>query len=208
MPIISEEEARKLVTPYLSKLEALYRKAWLMWLENPVAARMQSRTVRAGIVNNDALALAKVDFDEGGPIRYFEQGKWKGLMVENRLFVRFKKGDAEYKSRNVPTLATKAFHDQEQDLFDGIARCELLYKLSGDETEIERVVLAHRHNEYVLWTIDASGGEDAQQVIPFAPAPAGDGGGSVADRVVKPKRIGENENGTQRKSAAGGDIST
>ncbi|PRG16832.1 hypothetical protein, partial [Burkholderia multivorans] len=50
MPIISEEEARSIVTPYLPRLEALYRKAWGMWLENPVASRMQNRTVRANII--------------------------------------------------------------------------------------------------------------------------------------------------------------
>ncbi|WP_219847337.1 hypothetical protein, partial [Burkholderia multivorans] len=157
---------------------------------------------------NDALTLAKADFDGTGPARYYEHGKWRGLLFNDRLFVRLKKGTSERKSSNVMTKATLAFHDQNQDLFDGIARCELLYILSSDETEVEQVVLAHRHKKSVVWTIDVAGGESAQQVIPFAPAPTGDGGCSVADRVVKPKRIGENEDGTQRKLASGGETST
>jgi hypothetical protein len=208
MPIIAEEEARILVTPYLSKLEGLYTKAWDMWLKNPVAARMQNTTVRANIVFNDALSQAKAEFDGNGPARYFEQGKWKGLLFNDQLFMRLKKGSGELKSSNVRTKATAAFHDQDQDLFDGIARCELQYILSDDETEIERVAIVHRHKKSVVWAIDAAGGEDAQQVIPFAPMPAGDGGSSVADRVVKPKRIMEDENGTQRESASGGELST
>ncbi|AHK64411.1 hypothetical protein AQ862_02545 [Burkholderia pseudomallei] len=208
MPIIAEEEARVLVTPYLPRLEGLYRKAWDMWLTNPVAARMQNTTVRANIIFNDALSQAKAEFDGSGPARYFERGKWKGLLFNDQLFMRLKKGSGELKSSNVRTKAAVAFHDQNQDLFDGIARCELLYVLSDDETEIERVAIVHRHKKSVVWAIDAAGGEEAQQVIPFAPMLAGDGGGSVANRVVKPKRIGEDENGTQRKSASGGGLST
>lgn len=208
MPILYEDEARPIVAPYLERLASLYYRAWGMWLENPVAARMQNPTVRANIIFNDALSLAKVEFDGDGPAKYYEHGsKWKGVLIEDHIFVRFKKGNDDLKSSNVRTMATLAFHDQDQDLFKGIARCELLYFLSDDETEIERVALSHRHKEYVVWCIDAAGGEDVQQVIPFAPAPDGDGGGSVADRVVKPKRIGENEDGTQRK-AAGGDRSS
>jgi len=208
MPIIAEEEARILVTPYLPELAGLYRKAWDMWLTNPVAARMQNTTVRANIIFNDALSQAKAEFDGNGPARYFEHGKWKGLLFNDQLFMRLKKGSSDLKSRNVKTMATLAFHDQDQDLFDGIARCELQYVLSDDETEIEKVVIVHRHKKAVVWAIDAAGGEAAQQVIPFAPMPASDGVGSVADRVVKPKRIVEEENGTQRKSATGGELST
>ncbi|MCY1555298.1 hypothetical protein D9M68_919460 [compost metagenome] len=147
-------------------------------------------------------------FDGGGDVRFDERGRWKGLLVENRLFVRLKKGTSALLSRNVRTKASEAFHDQDRDLFGGIGRCELLYVLSDDETELERVVVVQRHKKSVVWSIDALGGQDGQMAIPFAPVPLGGGGGSVADRVVKPKKNGENENGTRRDAAAGGGLST
>lgn len=208
MPIISEHEARTLVSPHLVALDSVYRKAWELWLTNPVAARMQKKTVRANIIWNDAVAHAKVLFDGTEGVRFEERGQWLGLLFGNRLFVRLKKGTGALLSRNVRTQAAQAYHDQSQDLFDGIARAELLYVLSEDETEVERVVLVQRHKKAVVWAIDTLGGDDAQFVIPFAPPPSGNDGGSVADRVIKPKKIGEKEDGTQRDAAAGGGIST
>ncbi|WP_147298445.1 hypothetical protein [Cupriavidus taiwanensis] len=210
MPTIDEQEARALVAPHLVKFDSIYRRAWESWLKNPVAARMQDKRVRANVIWNDAVAEAKVMFDGDGEVRFDEKGQWKGLLVGNRLFVRLKKGTAALLSRNVKTKANEAFHDQNRDLFGGIARCELLYVLSEDETELERVVVVQRHKKAVVWSIDALGDfDDGQMIIPFAPVPPGSGGGgSVADRVVKPKKNGENENGTRRDAAAGGGLST
>ncbi|AHB78716.1 hypothetical protein X636_20900 [Pandoraea pnomenusa] len=202
--MINKESALEILNPHLPRLEALFRDAWGMWLVNPVASRMQHRRVRANIVHNDALSLAKDRFDGGGSARYFEHGSWGGVMFDDRLFMRLKKGSSELKSSNVHTGATASFHDQDQDLFDGVARCELLYILNKDETDIGRIAVVHRHKKSIVWAIDTLGDSDVQSVIPFAPAPEGGGDGAVAKRLLKPKRIGENEDGKQRKSGNGG----
>lgn len=207
MPILSEQEARAVVGPHLGTLDGIYRDAFAQWLKNPCAARMQSKTVRANVIWNDAVSQAKVKFDGVAGVSFEKFGRWQGLLFDNHIFVRLKKGSERLLSRNVRTGAAQAFHNQNLDLFGGCARLELLYVLSDDETEIERIVLVQRHMRKIIWAIDAVGGDDAQQVFPFAPSPTGSGG-SVADRVIKPRINGEKENGTQRGTATGGGIST
>jgi hypothetical protein len=131
---------------------------------------------------------------------------WAGVLIEDKVFIRMKKAEDSLLSRNYPTPSAVAFHDQIQDLFDGVARLELVYVLSRDATELERVVLIQRHKKRVMWKLALIGDDDesAQEVLPFAPMspPEGD----VARRVIKRKNDKARKDGTENRSAMGGDV--
>ncbi|WP_155638850.1 hypothetical protein [Burkholderia cepacia] len=209
MPLIAEEEVRKVVLPYFADFQHIYASAWKDWLASPVASRMQHKRVRANLMWNQLISHAKVRFDGHPSVRVETLRNWDGVLIDNRIFIRMKKAEESLLSRNYPTQAALAFHDQIQDLFGGIARLELLYVLSKDETEIEQIVLVQRHKKQILWRIDVHGesGTDTQTVMPFAPLPTTDGL-AVAERVIKPKTDGSRKDGTQDRAAAGGDIPT
>jgi len=118
---------------------------------------------------------------------------YTGLLVGRDLFIRMKKADKKLLSRNYPTANALAFVDQDRDLFGGLARLELVYQLNDVGTAIERIVLLQRHKQSVVWMIDLLGAAPmAQNVLPFAPEPTGDGT-PVAKRIVKPKRKSDRE---------------
>lgn len=153
---------------------------------------MQHKRVRANYVWNQLIAHAKRRFDGRGQIRVETLRNWDGVLIEESVFVRLKKGTDTLLSRNYPTQAALAFHDPVRDLFGGIARLELLYILNDAETDVDRIVLIQRHKNTVAWDIDLTPVEEvAQNVMPFAPVDEQIDTTSAADKVIKPKKVRE-----------------
>lgn len=188
MPFLSLEQADALLRPFYADFEQTVRSAWQDWRSSTVAPQMQHKRVRANYVWNQLIAHAKRQFDGHAEVRVDTIKNWDGVLVSDSVFIRMKKGTDRLLSRNYPTQAAMAFHDQIQDLFGGIARLELLYILNSAETDIERIVLIQRHKQHVTWVIDllepAAGMDNVLPLIPHDPAPHS---GSVADRLIKPK---------------------
>ncbi|MFS8973894.1 hypothetical protein PO002_05170 [Cupriavidus necator] len=209
MPFAKEEEVRKVVQPLFEDFQHIYRSAWKDWLASPVASRMQHKRVRANFMWNQLISHAKVRFDGRAGVRVDTKSNWDGVLINEQFFIRMKKAESSLLSRNYPTRAALAFHDQIQDLFGGVARLELLYVLSSDETEVEQIVLVQRHKKQILWKIDVVGdsGADTQSIIPFAPT-APTNAGAVSDRVIKPRKDREQKDGNQDRPAAGGELPT
>lgn len=107
-------------------------------------------------------------------------------MVGDSFFIRMKKGTNRLLSRNFPTRSALDFNDANIDLFDGVARLELIYTLDALQTSIDRIVLAQRHHNRIVWAIDLldSAEDHGQAVIPLPIEPSG---GTPAQRVIRPK---------------------
>ncbi|GGI55653.1 hypothetical protein [Oxalicibacterium solurbis] len=188
MPFLIKSQADTLLRPFFNDFEQIMRAAWQDWRDNRLAAQMQHKRVRAAIVWNQMLAHAKRQFDGREDVTVDTVKEWEGILIDGRIFIRMKKGTDKLLSRNFPTQTALAFHDQDQDLFGGIVRLELLYVLNTAETDIERIVLIQRHKKQIVWSIDlldeADDRHNVQPLIPLEPAPET---GSVADRIIKPK---------------------
>lgn len=188
MPFLTLEQADVLLRPVYTDFEQIVRSAWQDWRDSTVAPQMQHKRVRANYVWNQLIAHAKRQFDGRDAVRVDTVKNWDGVLVADSVFIRMKKGTDSLLSRNYPTQAALAFHDQIQDLFGGIARLELLYILNAAETDIARIVLIQRHKKHVTWVIDllapAAGRDNVLPLIPEDPMPQA---GSVADRIIKPK---------------------
>lgn len=182
---IDREEADRFVSPFYERLRAVVAKAWSDWRDNVVSAQMQHPRVRANFVWNQMLANAKRELEGIEGVRVVTLKQWEGVLVGDRVFIRMKKGDRKLFSRNYPTQTALAFHNPTRDLFEGIARLELLYVLDDDGIEVERVALVQRHKQHVAWSIDLlEQHHDSQNVIPMEPiVPSG----SAADRMLRPK---------------------
>jgi hypothetical protein len=193
MSTLNRTNAEELLKPFAGQLVDVVKDAWKDWLENPIAPNMQHKRVRADIVWNQMIthAKARLDLQEGILVKPMKP--WHGVLIADRLFIRMKKADEHLLSRNYPTRSALSYVDQSQDLFEGIARAELVYKLDESETEIERIAVVQRHLKSVVWVVDLLGSEPMNQhVIDFPAAPVPDGV-SIANRIIKPKKQAEKD---------------
>ncbi|MBX9661583.1 MAG: hypothetical protein K2X00_23745 [Nitrospiraceae bacterium] len=200
MPIISRDQADQIIRPYFPDFAQVIESAWRDWRTGGIAHQLQHKRVRANYVWNQLLSHAKRQFDGQPSVRVENMRSWDGVLIDDKIFIRMKKGTQELLSRNYPTQAALAFHDQGQDLFGGgIARLELLYILDDAEVEIERMVLVQRHKKSIAWAIDIlNDADEAQNVIPFSlpQAPAG----TPADRMLKFNNNETKENGQREQN--------
>lgn len=188
MPFASESQVNSVLKPYFGEFVALVQDAHKDWKESSFAASMQDPKVRATVVWNQFLARAKATFESSDVVRVDNKKHWQGLMIGASFFVRMKKGTKQLLSRNYPTQAALDFNDASVDLFEGVVRLELIYTLDGLESSVDRIVIAQRHRNKVLWAIDLlnSAEDQGQTVIPLPKSPAG--GGTPAQRIIKPKK--------------------
>jgi hypothetical protein len=201
MIVMKAAEAESMLHPYYEVITRVVEGAWADWMTNPFASQMQHKRVRATCMWNQLISRAKREFADLGGVEVVTMHEWVGLLFNNAVFVRFKKGTSELFSSNYPTSLAMAFHDQEQDLFDGVRRLELVYVLDDAEAEIDRIAIIRRHKRSIDWVLDLKGGShDTQAPLPFAPkAPAG--GADIAARVLKPRRRPGNDE--SKRGAAG-----
>lgn len=188
MPFASESQVNSVLKPYFGDFVALVHDAHKDWKESSFAASMQDPKVRATLVWNQFLARAKAKFESSHVVRVENKKHWQGLMVGAGFFIRMKKGTKQLLSRNYPTQAALNFNDATVDLFEGVVRLELIYTLDDLQSGVDRIVIAQRHRNKVLWAIDLlDNAEDHGQTVINMPQPPS-GGPTPADRVIKPKK--------------------
>lgn len=127
--------------------------AWDDWKASDCYKRMQNTSFRAQFMNNYIIAHAKDDVSPGGPFTVKPLGGNHGFVFDNRVFVRPKFARQGKKSSNYPTKAAIEFHDQEKDLFGGIARLELLYCTNHLGTEVSEIFLSQRQFNKTKWLV-------------------------------------------------------
>jgi len=121
-------------------------------------------------------------------VRIFERNSMKGLVLDERIAIRFKKLDEEGLSRGHYTQQVEEFRSQrELDGIDAAHHLELGYVLNRDETEISEVRIVCPSGRGTAWwsRIDATGIQPMVFDLFPTPVPSGDGGA-----VVKPKDKG------------------
>lgn len=192
MSLITKDEALSVLEPFFPLFRKAVNSAWNSWVTGPTAPRMQHPRVRANIIWNDYFyeMLNEIEQGEHGDIRFAKIPYNQGFVIDGRYFIRFKKGDSNYRSSNYPTQTTLNFHDPDVDLFGGDVRLELLYVLDRDGVGIDKIVLTQRKGQFVAWAIDLS----AENVITLpddvAQTPSNKTQ-EVAKRVIKARKKAE-----------------
>lgn len=187
MLILSESEVKESLEPYFGDMAQLIEMAFNDWRASSFSASMQHGKVRANVIWNQFLYHAKSRFDAHPAVRVEMMQNWEGLMVDGKYFIRMKKGGRGMLSSNYPTRSALEFNDAGVDLFDGVARLELIYGLDDLGTAIDRIIIAQRHKNKILWAIDIfnTGDADMQTVIPMPVQPRPT---PPAASVIKTKR--------------------
>lgn len=189
MTFAQESQVSLVLRPLFGDLVSLVQRAHGDWKQCSFASTMQDPKVRANVIWNQFLHHAKAHFEGSDLVRVDNKAHCQGLLVGSSFFVRMKKGTNQLLSRNYPTKAALDFNDASVDLFNGVARLELIYTLDDLGISIDKVVIAQRHRSKILWAIDLLGGaaDRGQTVIPIPVAPVD--GGTPAERVLKPKKL-------------------
>lgn len=200
MLVLDRAEAEQTFESFRDGFVGAVQTAYLDYASSVICRDLQHPRVRAAFIWNQILVHAQRAFADEPRFRLDSMGSYEGFVIDNRIFVRSKYAADGMFSRNARTNTSVAFHDQTQDLFGGIARVELLYTLDDLCSKVERIQIAQRHKRHILWTLDLNGSVEpsVQAVIPFVPeGPQG----SPAERVLKPKKKGDQENaGAKRRS--------
>ena len=197
--------------PLLPLLQKAFYKAWDEWLSNPVAATMEHKRVRAGIVWNNAIVFLREGIDglQLTNINIVKACKTTGIHLQvnderGGYFIRCKKANRQLLSSNYPTQHAMDFHDPQVDMFGGVSRLELVYVIDKEEICIEKVALVKRIKDLVIWSHDFSVHpiqlEDYRHQEDQIPETHGE----VAKRVLIPKRANaDTGTETERKYANG-----
>jgi len=194
MSLINKEEAHSVCQPYYNTLTSVFDNVWKNWLQNDVARRLIDKRVRSAVLRNDALFFLKDSIETSNlkGIKYVKMPYQVGFLIQDRYFVRIKKGDKSLRSSNYPTQRALDFHNPEMDMFGGLVRLELLYILSDDGVGIDKIVITQRNGKFVAWAIDLT--DENLYEMPVSklelniPQPQPVKTVSPAKSVVKPKR--------------------
>lgn len=199
---ISKEEASRVIAPHFPNIISAWNQSWDDWLNSIYAANMQDKRVRADCVWNQFNSHAQQLFDGNPDVLAAKKGRVKGLVFDNRIFVRLKKAKYGLLSANVPTQASLDFHNTQLSVFGDEARLELIYILNKAETNVERIVLVQRHLNTIIWSLDVASGDNGQ-IIDFAPnKPSPNTGGVAAKSVVKSKVVKDRSKDHEPKSGS------
>jgi hypothetical protein len=174
MGLIAQSEALAILKPHIAALKSLPFEAWAEYhgeIPGSILLKFCPRTRASGIHNLMISAATKYAAVSSG-VRIFESQMMRGITVNNRLAIRFKKLDEDNRSRNQPSKQVRAFRNQKQ--LDGIAalhNLELGYVLNDSETEVVEARLVHPSGKGVYWWTTLGDEGQAGGTIELFPTP-------------------------------------
>lgn len=140
---------------------------------------------RASCLHNLIIREASRYAAQREDVRVFERSLMKGIVIDDRIAIRFKKLDEESLSRGHYTRQVREFRSQRQlDGIDAAHHLEIGYVLNRDETEIAEVRVVCPSGRSVAWwaRLDETGIQPVVFDLLAPNDPSGDGGA-----IVKPK---------------------
>ena len=192
---------RAVVQPIIDKhrgsIVAAVLGGWDDWLTSPHPGVWRCKRSRANFVWEQIIERAYGAFDGSPDIRIIRGHETFKFLIDDRILFRFKKGDGNGLSANLPTQFALAFHDHNQDLLGlpEVHRVEVVYQLNRLETQIADVLVVARVREVVVWTCSLL--DSAAGVTPL-PMPAPGQPPFPARRLVRPRDASENRNRNER----------
>ncbi|UGA36172.1 hypothetical protein JOS77_16940 [Chromobacterium haemolyticum] len=151
MSIISSEYAIEKLSTFFEALADIPYDAFDSWKANPMATKVVTRSVESMGIWNEMVRFAEERFEGHPRAKWVKLKAQFGLLIDQRFFIRFKKGNTRRKSSNYPTLTALQFHDQEVDIFGATThRMEVLYVLDKAGVKIESVLLVQRHKGRIV----------------------------------------------------------
>lgn len=176
-----EDEVREHLDPYHDRILRVIEQGYGEWVaikrnmaSSGTGPVLYPRTTANHVF--DAIArYAIAEFGSDSDVRVSQNAQTVKFCFKDVVLARFKKGDEENLGRNHPTQAVLDFVNVQSQLPGmppSAAKVELLYTANEIEDSIERVVVAARDGDELLWHYEiVSGAASDTGVTPF-PMPA------------------------------------
>jgi len=194
-----EDEVRDFLNPYHDRILRVIEQGYGEW----VVVKRSMASVGAGpvlyprtIANHvfDAIARsAMAEFGADSEVRVSQNAQTVKFCFGDVVLARFKKGDEDNLGRNHPTQAVLDFVNAQSQLPGmppSAAKVELLYTANEVEDRIERVVVAARDGDDLLWHYEIVPGAAADAGVTRFPMPIMplDGATDASEDLVVPRK--------------------
>jgi hypothetical protein len=180
--LLTQDEAIAALGPHV---DALFKIATAPWDE--YHARMPqdllvtfSTRTRATAIHDlmvrDAIKYAA----SADRVRPFERQMMRGMVIDDRIAIRFKKLDEDSYSRGHYTRQVEEYRSQQSlDGIDAAHHLELGYVLNRDETEVAEVRIVYPTGRNNAWWSRIDGADIQPVVIDLLPPDGPEGGGAI-----------------------------
>ena len=164
----SQEEIQEILGRYEDRIGKSILAAWAAWQAIPDALRHSLSAVPRARANAIA-AFAYSEFSRlestNEDIRLHEAHDTVCLVIEEKVFVRFKKLNRDYLSANYQTQRAIGFNEQ-LDLvgIPTIARVDVGYILDELKTRIEELAFVCRSGNTIAWKYPITFGSDIRMI--------------------------------------------
>lgn len=189
MAIVDQETAVEELKDHFSDLESIVHNAWKDVNTLPTSSLIvMSARSRASLVHDHIIAHAASYADRVANAHPFVRKQMRGLVLNGRYAVRFKKFDDENKSKNQPTQQVAEFRSQiELDGIDAMHHLEIGYLTNELDTDVIDVRIACPSGEGNAWVVSISGNEASTIIADLFPSDSGDGGFQVEPADIEPR---------------------
>ncbi len=166
----TEALCRQILAPYHDRFWSLVHDAWGMLLLQPEPIQRFIRsdsTTRANWMNTMVSNAAIESLSTDPAVRVLPNGKKIAFLLHDQVYLRFKYLPQDQLTRNFPTpRATRMDANLELDGIPPQAiRVAVGYQLDPLQSEISRVLVAHRNATALLWSYEVE--STATSTIPI-----------------------------------------
>ncbi|QPA27181.1 hypothetical protein IR196_04765 [Brucella anthropi] len=198
MTVMTKDEVRDALRPFHARIKQVVEDGYREWQDvtayctsKGYSSVLYSRTVANYVF--DAIARnAKSIFKDDKRVRVKKETQTLKLIFDGKVIVRFKKGDKDHLSQNIPTQAVLDYHDPQQTI-PGLppeaAKVEVMWAADDIGTKIEAVTVIARSGNRSLWSYiiddEASSAADPN-ILPFPTDPSTDERSPLI--VIKPRK--------------------
>jgi len=192
-----ENDVRKHLTPYHDRIVRTIHSGYSQWLAvkrfmatNDHSSVLYPRTIQ-NFVFDAVIRHALAEFADDPEIRIIQESQTVKFCFGDIVLARFKKGDEDNLGQNHPTSAVLNFVSAEKTL-PGLppaaTKVEFLYSANDIEDGIERVVVAARDGENLLWHYEIDESAESGQVVPFPSSVPSQDNDSADEPIVVPRK--------------------
>ena len=193
----NEHHVRQQLEPYHNRILQVIERGHGEWvavknfmIHNGYGSVLYPRTI-ANFVFDAVVRHAITEFGNDDNIRTIAEAQTVKFCFGETVLMRFKKGDEDNLGQNLLTQAVIDFIFVQKNLpgfAPKAAKIEVLYSASDIDDRIERVVVAARDGDQLLWHYRLDKGSEADDTIPLVPSITSSNEGAGEVPIIVPRK--------------------
>lgn len=152
---MDKQRALQILAPRYALITEIFLSAWARWWANPERPVLFRGRTRPTLIHNYIMLDGIPKLKQVPGVLVNERYETAFVLFDDLLVGRFKKGDANGLSTNIPTGTALAFTDPEEDLnlfgLPDVARVDFCYCLNALETKIDTIKIVSRDRDTINW---------------------------------------------------------